>query len=300
MGNIRKAYAAIVFLILISSWSFAQENVVKPAVVLGHYPVDSYTPTEQQTARCLKVFELYKAGKINRIVVSGGYTRGHISEGGMMKIALVAFGVPEESVLAEERSSTTIENAFFIEKLFSDLGWGKRAVLISQSYHLVRADAIFKDAGFDVKDVTAKNGVGKDDYEILENPVVDFSTAGDGGNIILFESYNSNEPQPFPLPEQAARLRAAALAYREARIKKITILTDWYTRGPVDLSETMHVALVSLGVSPQDIEMKNNVHYSDVETLVKLAKETGAAVFVSQEVRAKIAEKYPELKVISL
>lgn len=300
MLSFRRTYIVAVFLLVISATAFAQDQAIKPAIILGHYPVDSITPTEQQTARCLKAFELFNAGKINRIVVSGGFTRGHISEGAMMGIALVAFGVPEEYVIQEARSSTTIENAFFVDKVFAELEWKKRAVLISQSYHLIRADSIFKDSGFDIKSVTAKNGVGKEDYGILDNPVVDFSEAGADGKIILFESYDSKEPQSFPLPEQAARLRAVAAAYREGSVKQITILTDWYTRGPVDLSETFHVALVSLGVSPKDIDIKNNLHYSDIETLAKMAKETGVAIFSSQEVKSKIAESYPEIKVISM
>jgi hypothetical protein len=33
-----------------------------------------------QTARCLKAFELYKNGMVNKPVVTGGFTRDHVSE----------------------------------------------------------------------------------------------------------------------------------------------------------------------------------------------------------------------------
>lgn len=297
--NLKRTYYVAILLLAISVSVRAQNEQVRVAVVLGHYPTDTYTPTEQQTARCLKVFEMYSSGKINRIVVSGGFTRGHISEARMMKIALVAFGVSEENVIEEERSSTTIENSFFVAKLFSEQDWKLRAVLVSQSYHLARAEVIFRDSGFEVKKVNAKNGVGKEDYEILDNPALEFITDNSDGNIVLFESFQSNDPQVFSKPEQAARLRAAAAAYRNGGIKKITILTDWYTRSPVDLAEMMHVALVSLGVSSADIVMKNNVHYSGLDTLGKMVKENAFLVLTSPDVKSRLAETYPEMKVVS-
>ena len=61
---------------------------------------------------------------------------------------LLAQGVPPESILMEERSRSTEENAINSRRILDQLGL-KRAVLVSDSYHALRADWLFRQQGFD-------------------------------------------------------------------------------------------------------------------------------------------------------
>jgi len=77
--------------------------------------------------RCLKGFELYKSGAVNRLLVTGGFTRDYISEARMMKIALVTLTAwPRTTYFEEELAATTHrETACSPPGLFDARGWPK-------------------------------------------------------------------------------------------------------------------------------------------------------------------------------
>lgn len=254
---------------------------IRPAIVLGHYPEDARTPTAQQNARCMKAFRLYRDGKINRIVVTGGFTREHISEARMMKIALAAYGVPAGHIVEEQRAGTTVENAKFSAMLFDELGWPKKAVIVSQSYHLMRAKPIFRDAGFKIKTAPAKPTPTASEYDSLQTGPPPAWIGAPPETAVLFEHYHADAPIEAPCPALAARLRAAAELYRDGTIKNITVYNDWYTRGNVDIAEMMQIALVALGVQARDITLLSRIHYSSFERLPQLLKSSGPVILIT-------------------
>lgn len=279
----------------------AELKQVHPVIVLGNYPADNYTPADPQTARCLKAYELYTSGKADMIVVAGGFTRAHISEARMMKIALTAYGVPESAIVEEDRSSTTVENSIFAKELFKEKGWEQRAYLVSQSYHLPRAKVVFQNDGFDVKNVVAATASRKSDFENMPYDKIDPPPGFSSGTVIIFEPYDSTNAENYPPPSLAKRLRAAAALRRKGMALKLVVMSDWYTRGPVDIAEMMYVALVSLGVPPADIAMKNNIHYSNIETLESaIPKDAPSLILTSPSIKGKIEAKFPNAKVVYL
>ncbi len=265
--------ASLALAVFFTTVADAASETPRPGIVLGEYPAGARTPTAQQNARCMKAFRLYRRGVINRIVVTGGYTRDHISEARMMKITLVAFGVPQERIIEEPRAGTTVENAKFASMLFDRLGWEKKAFIISQSYHLMRAKPIFRSAGFKVKTAFANPAPTGKEYEMLETVEPPGWIGEAPGAAVVFEDYHSDEPLEFPSPALALRLRTAAKLYRDGIIHDVTVYNDWYTRGHVDIAEMMQVALVALGVSARDIDLLSHDHYSRFERLPKLLKD---------------------------
>ncbi|MFC1474484.1 ElyC/SanA/YdcF family protein [bacterium] len=280
--------AIAVFLAAMFFSATAAQEQVRPAVVLGHYPAGVATPTPPQIARCLKALELYRDGKTNRIVVTGGYTRGHISEARMMKIALVAYGIPEEHIVEEDMASTTVENGVFSAPLFDALGWKKRTVLISQPGHLWRAKVNFQDQGFDIKNVNAKEIPEKDDYDLLPKEEEQPTSEEILPLVVVFEPFDSKEPMNYPGEGTARRLRAAAQLYREGKTKKILVAADWYTRSPVDIPEMMQVALVALGVPEEDIILKSRVHYSNFSQLTGHIPERPALIITASNLKTAV------------
>ena len=52
---------------------------VRVGIILGNAPAGTDEPTAMQTARCLKGFELYKSGAVNKLLVTGGFTQATTS-----------------------------------------------------------------------------------------------------------------------------------------------------------------------------------------------------------------------------
>jgi len=238
--------------ILLSGYSQALESSNEPrgvAVILGCYPDGDDTPALMQTARIHAAARLYASGTVDTIVVSGGFTRSHISEARMGKIALAALGVPPDAVVEEDKSASTIENGVFTARLFEQRGWKKQAYLVSQTVHLIRAKPIFEKEGFKIKKVSADIVPADFTYPAAPEPPKDWNNS----TIIVYEPYTGEELLEYPAGGLLRRLQAAAAAVRTKPGTRVILFSNWYTRGPIDPSEMMKIALVTLGVIPDNI-----------------------------------------------
>lgn len=89
-----------------------------------------------------------------KIIVSGGITRNNtVSEASLMKDALIAFGIDESRITAEENSKETIENIMYCKQLMDG---GEKVVIISSQYHCSRVQEIAKKQGLDVATLGSK------------------------------------------------------------------------------------------------------------------------------------------------
>jgi uncharacterized SAM-binding protein YcdF (DUF218 family) len=257
----------------------------RTAVMLGHYPDGPHSPNPSQTARVQVAARLYHRGLVQTIVVSGGFTFGHISEARMARIGLVALGVPDTAIVEEDRSATTVENAYFTSLLFQDRGWDKNAALVSQSAHLMRAKLNFEDKGFTVRNVVAPYSPAPD-YEYPAAPGDIPASATAPAIVILYEPYHGDEPLDAPDEGMVRRARAAAAAWRAGAAPRIVVFADWYTRGAADPAETLAVALPCLGVDPAAIEVLGRVHYANLPWLIEKYGQTPALLIAPPGVRA--------------
>ena len=104
--------------------------------------------------RLLLAFRLYRAGKAPLLILSGGNDpeTGEVaaqSEATTMRLLLEEWGIQKASILAEERSTNTHENALFCRQLLAPRGIS-RILLVTSALHLPRAAAAFRKAGFEV------------------------------------------------------------------------------------------------------------------------------------------------------
>ncbi len=104
-----------------------------------------------QGDRIWQALNLYHAGKIKKIVLSGddGYlTNRGLHEAKQMKVILVNWGIPNQDILTEENSRNTHENAQFTAKLLhNSYPYLKKGVLITSAIHMRRAEACFEKEG---------------------------------------------------------------------------------------------------------------------------------------------------------
>lgn len=102
--------------------------------------------------RLFQVLPLYKSGRIGKIIFTGG--SGSIEfpekrEGTYVKKYLNAIGIADSSLVVENNSRNTYENAVFTKKLLDSLNVKGHFLLVTSAYHMPRAMAVFKKAGFD-------------------------------------------------------------------------------------------------------------------------------------------------------
>ena len=111
-------------------------------IVLAGADLDGGFPAENTLWRCLYAVRAYQAGHFRKIVLSGGPASRH------MRDLLTAEGVPAGVLTAEDRSTSTRENALAAARLLAGDGGSK--VLLTSDYHMFRAERAFRKAGLQV------------------------------------------------------------------------------------------------------------------------------------------------------
>lgn len=105
---------------------------------------------------------LYRAGKVRRLIVTGGDWLGRKDipqEADLARNVLEDWGVPREAVLAETASRNTRENAANVKRLLEAQGIGS-ALLVTSAFHMPRAMRTFSAAGLDVTPVATDHRAG--------------------------------------------------------------------------------------------------------------------------------------------
>ena len=97
--------------------------------------------------------ELYRAGRIAVVLVTGDNSREEYDEPDAMRAYLVRHGVPDGRIVSDYAGFDTWDSCVRAKKIFGV----DRAVLISQGFHIRRAVALCQEAG------VASYGVGVDD-----------------------------------------------------------------------------------------------------------------------------------------
>lgn len=96
---------------------------------------------------------LYRAGKVRRIIISGG--SGSVravarTEAHDLTTLLRLAGVPAAAILREERSRNTRENALYVRQLLAHHPDIRSLVLVTSAFHQRRALGCFRRAGLAV------------------------------------------------------------------------------------------------------------------------------------------------------
>ncbi|WP_327283320.1 MULTISPECIES: ElyC/SanA/YdcF family protein [unclassified Streptomyces] len=110
-------------------------------------------PTPYLARRLDAAAELYRTGKAKVVLVTGDNSRTEYDEPDAMRTYLTAHGVPADRIVSDYAGFDTWDSCVRAKEIFGV----KRAVLISQGFHIRRAVALCGVAGVDAY------GVGVDD-----------------------------------------------------------------------------------------------------------------------------------------
>lgn len=103
-------------------------------------------------SRLTQAVELYKLGKLKKLLLSGG--NGNILQEGVAeaenaKRYLIRLGIPEAAIIIEPKSRNTRENALFTKEILQKENSiaGKQLLLITSAFHMYRAEKCFTKIG---------------------------------------------------------------------------------------------------------------------------------------------------------
>ena len=120
------------------------------AIVLGA-AVEGDAPSPVFRERIAHAIDLFEGGRVQHIVFTGGQGEGDtLAESEAGRAMALAAGVPEESILVETESGTTMYNLVEAQLLMRDAGL-QTALVVSDPLHLRRAMEMADDLGLDAR-----------------------------------------------------------------------------------------------------------------------------------------------------
>ena len=114
-------------------------DTVRPAdaaVVLSTRAYEKGRLNPCLVARVEAAVELYRAGKVKKLVMTGGVSRDLQSSAGNMQMIAEKMGVSKADIIQEREAGNTIENIVFSRKFIEN---SPRVIIVSAGFHLARA-----------------------------------------------------------------------------------------------------------------------------------------------------------------
>jgi uncharacterized SAM-binding protein YcdF (DUF218 family) len=130
--------------------AYGLQDQARPAdviVILGSQVYPGGRPGPALTRRTEHAVTLYQHGLAPAIVCSGGKAGAETSTEASAACGLAAtLGAPSSALLLEDQARSTEENALNTAAIMAAHGW-RTVVVVSDGYHLYRADLLFRRAG---------------------------------------------------------------------------------------------------------------------------------------------------------
>lgn len=160
-----------------SVWSYPRVAIVFGASVFSNGELSPVLEDRVTTA-----IELYRAGKVDRILVSGDNRHQSYNEPKAMADYLISHDVDRRDVIIDYGGRSTYETCYRAREIFGL----NQAVLVSQSYHLPRSLYIANSLGIDAVGMA---GNLRTDKELNYNTIREW-----GAEVKAFYNLNFNAP----------------------------------------------------------------------------------------------------------
>ncbi|MCD6017876.1 MAG: hypothetical protein K0S53_997 [Bacteroidetes bacterium] len=101
--------------------------------------------------RLFQTLELYHKKRVSKLLITGGsgsISKPHHREAAYIKKYLEAISIPDSSIVIENDSKNTYENAINTKRILDSLQFKGSILLVTSSYHMRRSLAIFQKAGY--------------------------------------------------------------------------------------------------------------------------------------------------------
>ncbi len=121
------------------------------AIVFGAGLRRNGTPTSILYDRVATAAELYRQGKVEKLLLSGDNRFADYNEPGAMRQAALALGVPDAAIVLDYAGRRTYDTCYRAKEIFGVT----RALLVTQNFHLPRALMICEGLGLEAAGVSA-------------------------------------------------------------------------------------------------------------------------------------------------
>lgn len=137
------------------------------AVILGNKVNKDGTLSERLKKRLECGISLYNNHQIKKIIVSGGLGKEGHYEGDKMKYFLIENGIPDSTIIVDNKGNNTIATVENVLKLKDSLHYNS-IIIVSQYFHISRTTMLFKKRGFvNVSSASPKYFELRDFYSII-------------------------------------------------------------------------------------------------------------------------------------
>lgn len=124
------------------------------AVVLGAKVTAKGNLSTALEDRVRTAADLYRAGLVSRLIMSGGVGESGVDETVAMRRRAIELGVPEDAIVLDHDGINTDATVTDTTAMFGELGV-RRVLVVSQSWHLPRVKLAYLGAGWNVSTVPA-------------------------------------------------------------------------------------------------------------------------------------------------
>lgn len=145
----------IILLLKASPQTFSQEDapVRRVAIVFGAEVKRDGTPSAVLRDRIETAIALYKAGKVEKLLMSGDNRFVDYNEPESMRRYALTLGVPDADIVLDYAGRRTYDTCYRAKEIFGV----DSAILVTQRFHLPRALFLCKAFGIDALGVEAEN-----------------------------------------------------------------------------------------------------------------------------------------------
>ncbi len=144
----------------------AEVPTQKVAVVFGAGIRPDNTPTPMLADRVTAAVELYKSGRVQKLLMTGDNSSIDYNEVMVMQNYAVSQGVPVKDITLDHAGFSTYESCYRAKEIFGV----KEAILVTQNFHLPRAVYTCRQLGIEA------TGLGTPDWGSYSKKTVSFYT----------------------------------------------------------------------------------------------------------------------------
>jgi vancomycin permeability regulator SanA len=127
------------------------ENPPRIAVVLGAKVWENDEPSDALYDRILTAVELYRAGRVKKILMSGDNPTEDYDEPTAMKATAVRLGVPAADIVLDFAGRRTHDTCYRAKEIFGV----QKAIIVTQKFHQARSLFLCNNLGINSIGITA-------------------------------------------------------------------------------------------------------------------------------------------------
>ena len=127
------------------------ENPPRIAIVFGAKVWENGEPSHALYDRIITAVELYRAGRVKKILMSGDNRSENYDEPTAMRATAVKLGVPASDVVLDFAGRRTYDTCFRAKEIFEV----QKAIVVTQEFHQTRAIYLCNNLGVDSIGITA-------------------------------------------------------------------------------------------------------------------------------------------------